>query len=412
MDKPRAFGQRRGSRCWILVLEQAEVPKKIMPTHRTIETDVCVVGSGIMGLSVAWNLAKRNIGVTCIEKSFPGSEASGATAGTLGIQNKILRAVPLVLPSVRIWETLSEELGFDVDYEKRGGFCVAHTGEEVEKLERRASSQRAAGADVELIYQPQLCKRAPYLSREIAAASFCPDDGMADPFAAVRAYLRACKSAGVAFETNQKVEGVEVYEDSTIRIRAGQLTLRCQKAVLAAGAWMPALVRPFGIEIPVATRTQQVLITDFGPSLFPHIVTHVRGNLTIKQQRITGKVLIGGGWTGDGNRDLGVKNVRLDSVTGNVEMAIRTVPKLRKTRLLRAWTGFEGRSPDRLPIMGPVGRLENIYMLGCASGGFTLAPVCGLLIAQCIAGEDPLVTWEDFTVERFLEKGAEASGRE
>ncbi len=397
-----------------------------MALTRSVEAEVCVVGAGIMGLSASWELSQRGIRVLCIDRSRPGGEASGSNAGTLAIQNKRLGAVPLALEGVRRWKGLSEELERDLEYEQRGGFRVAHSSEDVLKLEEAVDAQRALGVQVETVYPPSLFELAPYLSREVQAASYCADDGMANPFLAIRAYLAACRRRGVAFELDRGVESLDVRPDGSFTVRAAGLDVVCETVIAAAGAWITHLCRPLGIELPLFTKIQQVMITAPAPPLFPEIVTHIGGRLTLKQQSGVGKVLVGGGWPGDGGRngdgsgdndgsadddgswdgdgsgDRVHHRLRRESVTGNLALALRTVPALAHTHLLRGWTGVEGRSPDRLPLVGSVGDPAGLHLLGCAAGGFTLAPVCGMLAAQHVVGEESPLSSEEISARRFL----------
>jgi len=367
-----------------------------------------------MGLSAAWELSKRGVQVVCVDRSRPGGEASGSTAGTLAIQNKRLGSIPLALEGVRRWKALGEELEGDLAYEQRGGYRVAHSSEEVGKLEEAVDALCALGVGVEMVYPPRLFDLAPYLSREIRAASYCADDGMADPFLAIRAYLAACKRAGVAFQFDRAVESLVVRSDGSFRVRAGGLEVVSEHVIMAAGAWITRLCRPLGIELPLFTKIQQVMITAPAPPIFPEIVTHISGRLTLKQQSGVGKVLVGGGWLGDegeGGDDSADDDapkgrvghrLRRESVTGNLNLAVRTVPALAQTHLIRAWTGVEGRSPDRLPLIGSVGEPAGLHLLGCAAGGFTLAPICGVLAAQHVTGEESPLSSERISASRFL----------
>ena len=363
------------------------------------DPEVIVIGAGVMGLSLAWSLVKRGRRVLCIDRSVPGREASAATAGTLAVQNKPLASIPMTLRSLELWRGMAVELGRSVDYEVRGGLRVAHSDDDLEKLRRSAAAQLTAGAPIELLSRVELRSIAPYLSPDVCAATFCPLDGMADPFLVVRALFRACRAAGVVFQLNRAVSEIMVEPDATVRIKAGADVFAAGAAVIATGAWIPSLV---GGLLPITTKVQQVLITDAGVAVaLPHVVTHVRGNLTLKQQALTRKVLIGGGWTGTGNEQCGKRRLSRESMRGNASAAIATVPSLGSARLLRAWTGFEGRTPDRLPVIGPLSGRPNLHVLGCASGGFTLAPAAGELLARRLCGERDLLSLEPFSPARF-----------
>jgi glycine/D-amino acid oxidase-like deaminating enzyme len=165
-----------------------------------------------------------------------------------------------------------------------------------------------------------------------------------------------------------------------------------------------------GVELPLTTEILQVVITDFGPPLFPHIVTHVRGNLTLKQQKVTGKILIGGAWRGEGDLAGGVKRVRRESLVGNLKWATETIPGIARTSVLRAWVGFEGRTPDKLLMTGSIGP-RRLHVLGCAAGGFTLSVIAGKLAAETMMNVDGDVA-ETFDVGRLLRDSPEPTERE
>ncbi|MDQ3418018.1 MAG: FAD-binding oxidoreductase [Acidobacteriota bacterium] len=370
-------------------------------TDASREPDVLIVGAGVMGLSLAWALLKRRRRVLCIDRSSPGREASAATAGTLAVQNKPLASIQLTLASLRLWQGFRQELGRDVEFEVRGGVRVAHTPEDVEKLERSAAAQAAAGAPVEMLDRTVLFSTAPYLSRNIQAASFCALDAMVNPFLAVRALFVACRSAGAAFELNCPAPRLAIGGDGSVRVQSGDRTFAAPSVVIAAGAWICELAAQVGTGLPITTKVQQVLITDSGAARLPHVVTHVRGNLTLKQQAVTGKVLVGGGWSGVGDEVSAVRRLTRDSIVGNARAAIETVPFLAKARLLRAWTGFEGRTPDKLPVIGALAGQPSVHVLGCASGGLTLSPAAGELLAQILCDELPSLPVEPFAPSRF-----------
>jgi glycine/D-amino acid oxidase-like deaminating enzyme len=371
------------------------------------QADVCIVGAGVMGASAAWQLARHGSDVLILDRSVPGSEASGATAGTLAIQNKKLAAIPVVLQALEMWRTLSEQLGADVEYDVRGGLRVAHTAEDVEKLERAVRDQRALGVDVEMIYPPQLQGLAPYLGPGVQAASYCARDGMANPFATVRAFLRAARRAGARLESGCTVTAAESDAGHGFLVRTSKGSVRCRILLGAAGAWTSDLARMLGVDLPVHTELLQALITNFGPPVFPHVVTHVRGNLTLKQQRRSGKILIGGAWPGEGSRESGRKLVRRDSLVGNLRWAVETIPAIAGTELLRSWVGFEGRTPDRMLICGPIGP-PGFHVLGCSAGGFTLSPLAGRLAAERILSGGPSLEYRALEAQRFADQ---ASGR-
>jgi sarcosine oxidase subunit beta len=350
------------------------------------DVPVCVVGGGVMGLFAAWRIAENGVPVLVLERGVPGQEASAANAGTLALQNKPAGSLPVVLEAIRLWRRMSEDLEFDVQYERRGGFRVAHTPADVEKLERDVLAQLAHGLPVEVVHQPHLSKAAPYLNPEILAASYCDEDGMANPLATTRALMRACGRRGVTIRTQCGVLGITVRGSHDFLLQTTQGVVRATQVISAAGAWSADIAQLVGASLPLTSDVLMVATTVMTPPIFPHIISHVRGNLTAKQSALTGKMLIGGAWPGDGDRHSGRKQVRRESVIGNLRWAVESIPAIASTRLQRAWVGFEGRSPDRQLVAGPLDQVPGFFIIGCASGGFTVAPMAGALAAAHVSG--------------------------
>ncbi len=368
--------------------------------------DVTIVGCGIMGLSLAWALTKRGQRVLCLDRSAPGREASAATAGTLAVQNKPLPSIPITLRSLQIWEAMTAETGVDIEYEIRGGLRVAHSDEDRVKLQRSAAAQAAAGVAVQLLGPREVAAAAPYLSEDIQAASYCPLDGMVNPFLAVRALYKACRGAGVKFEFDRRSRRIAPIGTLSVRLKLTPGRSSPEPLLWRQALGFPRCFLNSGTCSPLPPRFSRCLITDGGAAGIPHIVTHVAGNLTLKQQRLTGKVLVGGGWAGSGDEQRNEKRLVHASITGNARAAIATVPSLASARLLRAWTGFEGRTPDKLPVIGALPDAPAIHVLGCASGGLTIAPAAGELLAQRLTGLDPDVSIAPFSPARFLDLAA------
>jgi glycine/D-amino acid oxidase-like deaminating enzyme len=360
-----------------------------------------------MGCSAAFHLAEFGLDTVLVDRTSPGSEASGANAGTLAVQNKPTGMIPLVQPAVDLWESLSERLGMDVEYERRGGFRVAHTEEDIARLETVVERERRGGIELEMVFPPQLHREAPYLSPKITAASYCAKDGMANPFTTTRAFLTAARRNGARFLSDTEVTGIDPIEGAGFMVKTTAGAIRCVEIISAAGTWNAAIARMVGIEIPVHGVILTVSISEPGPSVFQHIVSHVRENLTLKQQRTTGKMLIGGGWPGEGDPEKHIKRIRRDTLIGNLKWATEVIPVIGNTRILRSWTGFEGRTPDKMLICGPIGP-PGFYVLGCSYSGFTLSPLAGRIAAEQIAHGASSISWETFNVKRFASEPPEA----
>jgi glycine/D-amino acid oxidase-like deaminating enzyme len=121
----------------------------------------------------------------------------------------------------------------------------------------------------------------------------------------------------------------------------------------------------------------------------------------LKQQKTTGKIILGGGWPGEGDPESGVKRVTRESLVGHLRWITKAVPGIGQRNLLRSWVGFEGRTPDKLLISGGLGP-AGLFVLGCAAGGFTLCPIAGQIAADhVLTGRTPIAD-QRIHVERFM----------
>ncbi len=344
--------------------------------------EICIIGGGIYGIVIAYHLLLSGRDVLIVDRGPIGMEASRANAGSLGVQNKPVKMLSHMVKAAHRWEILSDKLGHDVGYERLGGFRIAHTEEDVAALQMRLPEQKAAGVPLELVTGKELRKEAPYLADSVRAAAYCFLDGKADPFKTVFAYSKAVKQRGGRFLTHSPVKQVR-HEGGHILVKTTQTTISAEKVVNAAGAWAAAVSVMMGTFLPVSWVVNSVSVTEPGPLVFPHLITHIRGNLTLKQ--VDGRILIGGAWRGDGDPYGGRKQVNLENLKGNIDWACQAIPAIKKFRILRSWVGFQGQSPDRLFMLGELPPFDGRqYAMVGGSGGFSLAPVYGELMAEWI----------------------------
>ncbi len=169
--------------------------------------DVVIIGGGISGVAAAYELARRGIAVTLVEKGELASMASGWTLGGVRQSGRHPAELPLAQAAVRRWEVLTEELEADVEYRQQGNLRLARTPEEAGAMAAMVAEQQAFGLD--LTYLPDhrsVLELAPALSEHVIAASYCPTDGHANPTATVRAFAAAAVRLGANIQMGTKVE--------------------------------------------------------------------------------------------------------------------------------------------------------------------------------------------------------------
>ena len=358
-----------------------------------------IIGAGSLGLFTALWLARRGERVTVLDKGTPMREASGVNAGSLGVQNKLLPLVPMTLGALEHWAAARELVGDDVGFDRIGGLRIATDEREVTLLRKGFEGQSAAGVKLEWLEGAAVRERAPFLSPEIRAASYCPTDCVADPLRLAPALLKTVQALGVTLKPATEVRAIERRGDG-YSVRTDEGEIASKRLLVAAGAWSQPLCAQLGLRIPVALDINIVSVTEPRPRAMKEVVTHVRGILTLKQVA-NGTFLIGGGWQGEGDLKSGRKGIAYESALHNIRLATRVVPELKRALLVRQWAGFEGVSPDSLPYAGPIPGADNAYVLTCARGGWSIAPEIGRLMSGLMLDGRADESLERFRPERF-----------
>jgi sarcosine oxidase, subunit beta len=358
-----------------------------MSANGNLDFDAVVVGGGISGCTTALHLARGGMRVAVLEAGSLCRAASNANAGTLSMQIKRAALVPYSMRSWELWKTAPQWLGRDVGFTVQGGLTLAYDDEEAEMLEIRMGERRAAGAPIEFIGLERAQEIEPGLSSHARLIAYCPMDAFSDTLVIGHAYRAALAADGVAIHESSPVAGIERDGDG-FAVATGESIIRTRRVVLAGGVWLGRMLAWFGHDVPVECGVDMVSVTESMPPIMRTVIGAASGLLTIKQ-KANGSVLIGGGWKGIGDIDMGGVEVIPGNLIGNLRLAHYTIPKLAEARVTRTWLGMDANMPDFMPLVGPVPGAEGAFVIGCIRGGYTIGPYMGWLLAEQILGREP-----------------------
>jgi glycine/D-amino acid oxidase-like deaminating enzyme len=328
------------------------------------------------------HLARDGHQVVVLERKVPGTEASGTNAGSLGAQNKPVRLASLALTAIDAWRDFEAETGLDTGYHRTGGLRVAENEDGVRRLREIATAQTAHGVPIERIDGEEARRRAPYLSRAVVAANYCPVDGHNNALIAPALVARAASQAGARIERGVTVHRIARRPGKQFALETDAGDIACRRLILTAGIWSRDFLVAAGVDLPVVLRNNQMMVTEAAPPLLDLVIFHVDGHLTLKQVHPAMSCLIGGGWPGGGDFRAGRKETSFASTVGNAAVAIRIVPALAALRVLRSWSGFDWRTTDQLPVIGEVPGWEGMFVCTSCFGGYTLSPLLGQALAR------------------------------
>jgi sarcosine oxidase subunit beta len=374
--------------------------------------EVVVIGAGIMGLSIAYHLARFGVtDVLVVDKGYLCGGASGRNGGGIRAQWSSEANVRLMQESIRMCQDFASEFKINVWLRQGGYLFLARSEERRRSLEASCELQRECGLTTRMLSPREAQRIVPELSTDgVVAASFNPDDGVVFPWPFVWGFAQAATKLGVEIATFTEVLGIDTHGSRIegVRVqRSGEaegLTIRTRKVVNACGAWSPEIARMVGVELPNRPHRHEICSTEpLKPWLKP-LVADLANGLYFSQS--TRGEIVGG--IGQERVPEGVNHDSSFAFLGIYARAlVATCPVLGKVKVLRQWSGCYDLTPDQNPIIGGVDEVEHFYQAsGFMGHGFMMAPVVGKLIAERIAkaaAAPNLPMFERWNLRRFKE---------
>jgi glycine oxidase len=371
-----------------------------------MQSDVIVVGGGLMGCSVAYRLAKDGARVLVLERSVPGAEASSAAAGILGPTIESYDdalALQIGRRSRELhaeWaDELDELFGIDVGFRRSGVIKVAFDDGELHELDRQAESLRAQGVHCDRWSPEELFDEEPAANPKAAGALSVAEDAQIEPKKLLSAVALGAEHAGVIFRTGSTVRAVETEHGQVRGVRLGDELLPCERVVVAAGSWttlIPGL--PFGSETIYPVRGQMIA-THTRPPVFRRVVFGAGGYVVTRPD---GRVLCGSTMERVGFE----RGITLGGMADVIDKATRIAPVLKSAPVRSHWSSFRPGTPDGLPLVGET-RIEGLFLAsGHYRNGILLAPFTAELIAQAMSGEKESRQAQALSPMRFEEPRA------
>ena len=351
--------------------------------------DVIVIGGGVIGLSVAWELAGQGARVRVLEQSQFGKEASWAGAGILPPGNPEWARSPeaqLRAASHVLWngwtERLRAETGIDNGYMRCGGIEVRPNGSPPE-LDAEVSAWRAEGVIVETPDFDELRDRYPSLHPNITSGYVLPELGQVRNPRHLKALLSACASRGVDLRAGSPVVAFDRHGERITAARTTREEHLAAEFVVAGGAWSRDLLRQAGHDLAIEPVRGQIVLLEARPLPFRSVI-QVGARYLVP--RADGRVLIG-----STEEHVGFdKRNTAEAIAGLIDFACKLVPSLREARFERCWCGLRPHIPGGLPH---IGRLTGTTNLSVAAGhfraGLQLSPITAVMVANTILGHSP-----------------------
>lgn len=370
--------------------------------------DVAVIGAGVIGLSIAWRLARRGLDVAVFERAAAGAGASLAATGMLAAAAEHepggQEFLALALESQRQWPqfrlALEAQAGLAIDYRDCGTLVVALARDEVERLRFRYELHRRCGLATRWLNGGEVRALEPQLRPSVAAGLLCPDDHQVDPRRVMAALRAALLAAGGRLVEQCAVAALDIAGGRARGVVTAAGTCRAPRIVVAAGAWSGA-VAPAGVVIPVhPLRGQALAVTTAPGTALARMIWTEQIHLAPKGD---GRLIVGATVEECGFDDA----VTAGGLYALLEGARRAFPAIEDMPIEAVWTGFRPSSIDDAPILGETPIAGLVIATGHHRNGYLLAPATAHAIeALMLDGALPAVA-QAFGLDRFAAAAAE-----
>ena len=380
--------------------------------------DVVVVGAGVIGGAVAYNLAREGAKVRILEQEAIGSGASAHATGSISLVGAEFTPGPSfeeALESYRMFpdlvSALEEETGMDLLYQRKPSIRLVLDDEEERLIEDLREWQMEL-RPTRWIDGDEVRRIEPRLSPNILKAAYEDESAQLDSYRLTLALGRAAEKRGAELHL-RKVTGLITEGARVTGVKTSGGDFHCGTVVLAAGAWCADFGRDLGCHIPVRPLKGERLLLKYEGDPLPVLISSPKRGHMIS--RLDGLLSVGS--TGGRDYDnqslfLGVEFDRVPTETAKLELLQRAVdvfPVVESAQLVQQLAGSRPLTPDRMPILGPVPGWDGVMLAtGHATKGIHLAPITGRVIADYVLrGETGVpVDMDAFLVSRF--DGAES----
>ncbi len=368
------------------------------------KAEVVIVGAGIMGLSIAYNLAKHHgiTDVVVVEKSYLCGGASGRNGGGVRAQFSSEENIRLMQESIRICRDFAHEMKINVWFRQGGYLFLVRSEDGRRVLEKSVAVQNGCGLGTRMLTPREAQRIVPELDLEgVVAASYNPEDGVVFPWPFVWGYAQGAERLGVDIATFTTVKGFRTTGKRIDAVVTDKGEIRTHRVVNAAGAWSPEVARLLGVELPNHPHRHEICSTEPLKLWLKPLVADLSNGLYFSQS-MRGEIV-----GGIGNEDV-PPGLDMGSSPGFLALysraLLRTCPILGSVKVLRQWAGCYDLTPDANPIVGEVDDVEGFYQAsGFMGHGFMMAPVMGRILARHLAEGSAVPMFDRWNLRRFKE---------
>lgn len=381
-------------------------------------TDVAVIGGGVMGSAIAYYLSKAGIETMLIEKNDIGSGTSSRCDGNVTIVDKDPGFdSQMSLASQELTEEINKDLELPFEYRVLGSILVCDNDAEMEAAEEWVNIQRESGLKFNLLDREDIRQESPYFADDIPGGLECETDSLINPYLYCYSLVDRARKYGLKLRTQSKVTDINKKKDEFM-IETSTGTVVAKRVVNAAGIWAPFIGEMLDIDIPIVPRKGHIIV---GSRAEPVMMRNVMefGYLMNKfeRERIADPITQKHGVAlvleptesqnfllGSSREFVGFDHsINMNVVKAIARRGLRFFPKMDDFNIIRSYTGMRPWTEDHLPIVSHVDEVPGFYIAAGHEGdGISLATITGKLIEELVLEkEETTIPVDPLRYDRF-----------
>lgn len=366
--------------------------------------DAIVIGGGIHGNSVAFNLAQNNLKVLVLEKDYCGRHASGVNAGGVRRLGRDYREIELSqLSATKYWANIENFLDDDCVFKPVSQIKIAVDDESEAFQRNRVNEVEKMGFNHEkFLSKEALLKILPNVSSHAKSAIMVEGDGHANPFKTTVAIKNKALKFGVIVKENEEVINIEGNDKNGWSITSISGAFKTKYIINCAGGWGNHIASFFNESIPFNINASLLSITSKVKSFLKPVIGFQGRVLSLKQFE-NGSFMIGGGLRGSLNIKSNETFVDFNQVKTNVSNACELFPNLKNIKIVRSWGGIEGECIDKIPVISKSQNFETVFHnFGYSAHGFQPAFASAKIISEMLLNQQLSISnVNEFNINRF-----------
>ncbi|HZO66925.1 MAG TPA: FAD-binding oxidoreductase [Kribbellaceae bacterium] len=338
---------------------------------------VVIVGSGVVGMSIAFHLAEAGVpGVVVLERDTPGSGSTCRAAGGFRAQFSDALNIRIGARSIELLSRFGERPGQQIDLRQDGYLFLLSRPADVASFEQAVALQNALGVPSRIVDPEEARRLSPLVDTAgVLAASYSPLDGHCSPESVVMGYAAGARRAGARIVTHCEVLGIETRGDHIIGVATSQGTVTTPAVICAAGAWSASVGAMAGVDLPVEPHYRQVAFTGpFPDAGRPPLTIDFTSGLYFRRE---GEGLLLG--VTDPAQQPGFDTRPSASWLPCLHAALaERAPRVLDAGLAGQWGGLYEVTPDHNALIGEAPGLSRfLYATGFSGHGFMQSPAVG-----------------------------------